>query len=300
MNKTKFLIGSLVILFMVSIGISLFLYAESKTCNCKPQTQSKTNGNQELSLINNDQTSNLNKLPDGWATYENKEYGFQISYPEKFNGQKIEIAQAEFKNNQEQFDQLQIKKIPDDIKWISGYTEMDKKITDFNYFKENKTTSLFAVTIYSNPLNLSLKDFVSNEILNMPEGIADQRIVNLNGNDGYRITIQKGTIAMPLTLVYYVSVKDGKNIIGISSPIEIFDGGYGPDFRFEDFVKAYPKYNKDLQNMENIWNIAGNQEDLDKKYPEYKNFIENLSAQFAQRELDKRLTFDQIAYSFSF
>ncbi|MFA7170201.1 MAG: hypothetical protein WC178_05130 [Candidatus Paceibacterota bacterium] len=296
MNNTKVIISSLIILLIVSIGISFVLFQKNKnpkSCDIKSE-------NQETSLINNKYTKDLNEIPDGWKTYQNDEYSFQINYPEEFDGQKIQVTQAEFKNNQELYAQLQENKMPDDVKWMSGYTEMDKKITDFNYLNGNKTTSLFAITIYSNPLNLSLKDFVSDEILNMPEGIDDQKIVNLNGKNGYKIVITKGVIGMPSSVVYYMSAKDGKNIIGISSPIEVFDGGYGPDLRFEDFVKAYQKYNGDLQNIDNVWNIAGNQKEFDKKYPEYKNFIENLSAQSAQKELNKRLTFDQIAYSFNF
>jgi hypothetical protein len=295
MNKTKVIVGSLVVLLIVSIGISFALFQE----NNNPKFCETKSGIQEVSLINNEYTKDLNKLSEGWKTYKNDEYGFQINYPEEFGGQKVQIAQAEFKNDQELYAQLQANKVPDDVKWMSGHTEMDKKITDFNYLKENKTDSLFAVTIYSNPSNLSLKDFVSNEISNMPDGINDQRIVNLNGDNGYRIVITKGAVDMPSSIIYYISTKDGKNIIGISSPIEIFDGGYGPDLRFEDFVKAYPKYNEDLQNMSAVWNIAGNQEEIYKKYPEYKNFIEDLSAQSAQKELDKRSTFDQIAYSFN-
>lgn len=299
MNKTKVIIGSLVILLVLSIGTIFALYQKntgSKPCDTKPQVTT----NQELSLISNEYTSNLTKTPDSWTTYKNNEYRFQINYPMEFEGQHVGIGQAEFSNDQELNTQLQANKIPDDVKWMSGHTEMDKKVVDFNYNNNNKSGSLFAITIYSNPSNLSLKDFVANEISNMPDGIDDQRIVDLNENYGYRITITKGAVGVPSSIIYYISAKDGKNIIGISSPIKIFDGGYGPDLRFEDFIKAYPKYSGDLQNMSSVWDIAGNEEKLNKKYPEYKDFIKNLSAQSAQEELNKRLTFDQIAYSFTF
>jgi hypothetical protein len=296
MNKTKLLIVFLVILLIISIGASLILYQKSlipKTGDTKPEIQ-------ELSLIDNEYTKNLNKLPEGWKPYKNDEYGFQINYPESFEGQKVEIGQAEFSNWQELYNQNQEGKVPDDTQWLYGNDTNDKKIIDFNFSKENAKISLFAATIYPNKSNLSLKDFVSQEILNNPEGIDDQRIVSINGIYGYRLVLTRATNSSPLVVIYYFPAEENKNIISISTPIEIFKGGYGPNFEFESFIKAYPKYNGELQNMENILTIGGDQETFDRKYPEYKSFVQTLSEQSAQKELEQRTTFEKIVSSFRF
>lgn len=303
MNKMKVSVGILVLFLVVLVGACFSLYQKNKT-SC--ETKSESRG---LSLIDNEYTKNLNKLPDGWKVYKNAEYGFQINYPEMFDGQQIKIGTAEFSNQQELNQWQQNDKVSDNASFLVGYAEGKKEMIDFGVFKENQifgdttyniSSSLFAITIYPNDSNLSLKDFVSNEIMNTPEGIDDQRIVNIGGRVGYRIIITRGVNSAPSVVAYYLPTNDNKKIIGISSPIEIFQGGYGPNFEFEGFIRAYPKYEGNLQDMNNILTIEGNQEGFDAKYPEYESYIEDLAARSAKKELNKRLTFEQIAYSFVF
>lgn len=293
MNKIKLLVSSLVFLLVVSMCASLTLYQ-------KGLTPKSCQMNQELSLVENEYTKDLNALPEGWLTYRNNEHGFQINYPEQFDEKKVEIKQAEFSNWQELYAQNQEGKVPDDTKWLPRNNETNQKMVDFSFLKGDVQSSLFAITTYSNESNLSLKDFVSKEILNTEEGINDQQIININGIYGYRLTITRATNSSPLVIVYYFPAKNSKKIISISSPIEVFKGGYGPNIEFEAFIKAYPKYSGELQNMENILTIDGDQETFNKRYPEYKDFIQTLSEQSDQKELKQRITFEQIVSSFRF
>jgi len=282
----------IVVIFAVIAGLGvLFVVGDKYLYKIKPS-------NESIKLIENDNTKSQNILPEGWKAYRNEKFGFQVNYPEQYEKRIVDVKEIEFNNADELYKKGQ-ENMSRDSMYLAGYSSAKKHMFDFYISVQPANLSLFAITVYENESGSSLYDFVSNEIMQMPEGIDDQRIINIDGKWGYRIEVARSNNSSPSVIMYYLLASDGKNVVSISSPIEIFRGGYGPNFEFGNFIKAYPKYEGKEQDMENILVIGGNQEMFDASYPEYADYIENLSAQSAKEELNKRLAFEKIVYSFN-
>jgi len=298
MNKTRLLIGSLVILLIV-FGASLILCQKSNNPNsCDIKSQS-----QELNLINNEYTKNLSKLPDDWKTYENKSYGFQINYPEEFNENKIDAKDVSFKDRNDLATTGQEGEIPTasmgsfkTVKEIISFNSTVNKWIDGKMFKTKD--SLFAIGIHPNESNLSFKEFVSQEILSYYKGseiIKSQEIVEVNGTEGYKFTYNPTEGSNNIT--YYFPSKDNKTIVSLNTHTELLSEVLKSDDIFFEFSKINPQFKIDLEKgtfMDNGY------DEFLKKYPDYRLFEKDFSVKYLQKEKDKELAFAQIVDSFRF
>lgn len=299
MNKTRLLIGSLVVLLVISIGASLILCQKSnnpKSCDIKSQSQ-------ELSLINNEYTKNLSKLPNGWKTYQNEGYGFQINYPEELNGNKIDTKDVRFKDRNDLAATGQEGEISTasmgsfkTAKEIIGFNSPVDKWVDGKIFKIKD--SLFTIGIHPNEYNLSFEEFVSQEILSYYKGneiIKSQEIVEVNDIKGYKFTYNPTEGSANTT--YYFSSKDNKTIVSLNAHTELLSEVLKSDDIFFEFSKINPQFKADLEKgtfMDNGY------DEFLKRYPDYKLFEKDFSIKYLQKEKDKELVFAQIVDSFKF
>ncbi len=306
MNKVKIMIGFLFVLFLVSIGINFSLYQYQKNKDCEScTTESKS---QTLSLIENEYTKNLNQLPEGWKTYKNEEYGFEINYPEEFEGEKIKIKDIKFKNRED------LAATGEDQKFSTasmGSFKTVKEIVSFNWATDRRidgnTTetidSLFTIGIHPNESNLSFKEFVSQEILSYYKGkeiLKSQKIVNLGGIYGYEFVYRPSGITENTT--YYFPSKDNRFIFSINMSTgfreKIETSGV---VSADDIIFAFSKANSQfvLEELEKTF-IEQGQEEFFKKYPEYKLFEKDFYVKYLELENTKKHILEQTISSFGF
>ena len=316
----------LIILFIISIGANFLAW--QKIGNFSDITKNKEAVNQtqiqELKLIENEYTSYLDNfsynIPEEWETYRNEKYGFEINYPKEFSEEcrskgncfreskwkKVKIQEVDFNEDKDFYAKQNENKISDNAYFTFGSFKTARHIIDFNVFEkeeiwDNKTyqveSSLFAIVIHPNESNLSFEDFMSQEILNMPEGIEEQRVVKINGVEGYRVVLPAIHNA-PSSIVYYLPSKNNETIISIGTPVDTLRE-HPPYGKLDDFIESYPQYQERKNEMRNCF-LGDDYNIFLKKYPVYTNFIEQLSAKHAEKELYKRLIFEKIVYSFKF
>lgn len=321
MNKMKISVGILVLFLVVLVGACFSLYQKNKT-SCETNS-----GNQELSLIDNEYTKNLNKLPDGWKVYKNAEYGFQINYPETtFDGSKINIQDVKFKSRED----LAATGGDQKIGGGTGSYKTVREIIDFNTTVERNgdagvikgIDSLFAVGIHPNESNLSFEEFVSQEILSYYKGseiIKSQKIVEVNGVTGYEFTYAYSNGGE--AIAYYLPSKDNKTIFSVNTAFALpgaieIEGvidtgdvmlGYSnanPQFSLKDIEATFfqdANYYPDGFNFREIEaNFAKNGQDpFLKKYPGYQLFEKEFTIKYLQKEWAQQETFNQVVSSLS-
>ena len=306
-NASYLFIGLLI------ISASANLFAWEKIRNSKNIMESKEVKTQGLKLIENEYTKNLGELPDQWSVYSNEKYNFKINHPEEFQDKKIKIQEIDFNEDMDFYAKQNENKISDDAYFTFGSFKTARHIIDFNVFEkeeiwDNKTyqieSSLFAIVVHFNKFNLSFEDFISQEILNMPEGIEEQRIIKINGVEGYRVVLPRAIISAPIGVVYYIPSKDNKTIISIGAPIEIFVKIHYD--KVHEFIEAYPQYKKEVDRINNDPTIVSIDEFLENN-SDFKKFLKYLDSEnakldleYAKKELNKRLIFEKIVYSFQF
>ena len=301
MNKMKISIGILVLFLVVLVGACFSLYQKNKT-SCETNKVS-----QKLSLINNEYTKNLNKLPEGWKTYKNDEYGFQVNYPETtFDGSKVNIQDVKFKSRED----LAATGGDQKIGGGTGSYKTVREIIDFNTTVEHngdagviKTIdSLFAIGIHPNESNLAFEEFVSQEILSYYKGseiIKSQKIVEVNGVTGYEFTYAYSNGGE--AIAYYLPSKDNKTIFSINTTFTLPEATEVPGVIDVDnimlaFSKANPQFS--LGDIEKTF-IENEQDVFFKKYPGYQLFEKDFTIKYLQGEWTKQETFGQIANSFN-
>lgn len=304
MIKIKNINCILIILFIISISVNFLAW--QKFDNSSNFIENKEVKVQELELIENEYTKDLNKLPDGWNIYSNEKYNFKINYPEEFENKEVEIKKVSFSSREDFYSTgkyEQVSTVPS-----GGNFKTAKHMIDFNITEDKMIENqiykikspLFTIVVHSNKSNLSFEDFVSQEILNFYEGnerIKDQRIIKINNIEGYRFIYYP--IPGKVGIVYYLPSQDNKTIFSISTEIILLDEILRSDDPYFEFSKINPQYQKEFYNTKNPVYYEGHSEFL-KKYPDYEKFLNHFSFKHTKKELNKRLIFEKIVYSFKF
>ena len=303
MIKIKNINYILIILFIISIGANFLAW--QKIGNFSDITKNKGVGIQELKLIENEYTKNLNKLPDGWNIYSNEKYNFKINYPEEFENKKIDIKEVSFDSREDFYStgkNERVSTVPPGGNFKTANHLIDFNITEDKMI-ENQIykikSPLFTIVIHSNKSNSSFEDFVSQEILNYYKGdkkIKDQRIIKINNTEGYQFIYYP--IPGKVGIVYYLPSQDNKTIFSINTEIMLLSETLRSDDPYFEFSKINPQYQKEIEETGTL--ISGDYHDFLKKYPDYEKFLEHFSFEHAKKELNKRLVFEKIVYSFKF
>ena len=302
----------LTVLLIISVGVNLFAWQKIQDLNKIAEKSKTENQVRGLELIENEYTKNLGEVfsiwdeENKWKTYRNEEYGFEISYPEEFESKEIEIKKVSFDSREDFYSSRKNKEVSLGVVPTFGSFKTVRHLIDFN-ITENKMVerqvfkmkfSLFAIAIHPNESNLPFEDFVSQEILSFYKGneiIGEQRVVKINGVEGYRfVCFKQGGI----DIIYYLPSRDNKTIISIGAYIWLLDEALRSDDPYFEFSKINPQYRKEIEETGKL--IDGDYNDFIKKYPDYEFFLNNFSFEHTKKELNKRLLFEKIVYGFKF
>ena len=307
MIKEKSVNYLLIILLIISVSANLLAWREIQNLDGSIKKLKTGNQTRGLELIENEYTKNLGVLQEGWKTYRNEEYGFEIKYPEEFESKEIEIKKVSFDSREDFYSSQKNEEVSSGVVPTFGSFKTARHLIDFN-ITENKMierqvfkmkSSLFAIAIHPNKSNLPFEDFVSQEILSFYKGneiIKEQRVVKINGVEGYRFAcFKQGEI----DIIYYLPFPDNKTVISIGTYIMLLDETLKSDDPYFEFSKINPQYQKELYDTENPIYYKSHSEFLE-KYPDYENFLNRFSFEHTKKELNKRLLFEKIVYSFKF
>ena len=94
-------------MLIISVSANLLAWEEIQNLDGSVEKLKTENQAQGLELIENEYTKNLGKEfnawdeKERWKTYRNEECGFEIKYPEKFEGKEIEIKKVSFDSRED-------------------------------------------------------------------------------------------------------------------------------------------------------------------------------------------------------
>lgn len=302
----------LTIMLIASASVNLFAWQEIQNLESSVEKLREQNQSQGLELIENEYTKNLGEVfsiwdeENKWKTYRNEEYGFEISYPEEFKSKKVKIGEISFNSREDFYSSRKDEEVSSGVVSTFGTFKTAKYLIDFNITEDKmiesqifKTkSSLFAIAIHPNKSNLPFEDFVSQEILSFYKGneiIKEQRVVKINGVEGYRFAcFKQGEI----DIIYYLPSPDNKTVISIGVYIILLDETLRSDDPYFEFSKINSEYQKEIERSGKL--IDRDYSDFIKKYPDYEIFLKHFSFEHAEKELTKRLLFEKIVYSFKF